>query len=196
VEANLFARRAYEEDAYLSAAPDIIDRLYATSYDLEQFVDASQWCDLGQKRYPTQRRFVYCRLQLMGTNLRKPDVAEAWRLVAAIAERAPASQRELVRREAETMAAVVIARAEHVDSARRVLERARAGRDVDPRGELLGAEVLARTMIGDREEAIRLLQVYLTSHPEHREGFVKANTWWWRSLQDDPRFRSLVGSEH
>ena len=92
------------------------------------------------------------------------------------------------------MAAVPIAHAGLVDSARRVMERARAGRDVDPRGELLGAEAVSRVLIGDRDEAIRLMQVYLTSHPEHREGFVKANTWWWRPLQDDPRFRELVGT--
>jgi serine/threonine-protein kinase len=193
VEANLAARRAFEEDAYLSAAPDVIWRLFATSYDLEQFVDATQWCELGGKRYPAQARFSVCRLMLMGTKLRRPDVAEAWRMVNAVAEHAPPPERERARREAEIMAAVVIARAQLVDSARRVLLRARAGRDIDPRGDLLGAEAVTRAMINDKDEAIRLLQTYLTSHPEHREGFVKANTWWWRSLQDDPRFRALVG---
>ena len=59
---------------------------------------------------------------------------------------------------------------------------------------MIGAEAVSRVLIGDRDEAIRLMQVYLTSHPEHREGFVKANTWWWRPLQDDPRFQELVGS--
>ena len=92
------------------------------------------------------------------------------------------------------MAALPIARAGLADSARHVMERARAGRDVDPRGELLGAEAISRTLMQDKEEAIRLLQVYLTSHPEHREGFVKGRMWWWRTLQDDPRFKALVGS--
>ena len=195
VEANLAARRAYEEDAYLSAAPDIIWRLFATSYDLEQFVDATQWCERGGKRYPDQARFGMCRLMLMGTKLRRPDVPEAWRQVTFVADRAPPQERERVRREAEILAAVVVARAQLGDSARRVLQRARAGADIDPRGDLLGAEAVARAMINDKEEAIRLLQTYITSHPEHREGFVKANTWWWRSLQDDPRFRALIGVE-
>ena len=194
VEANNYARRAYEADAYLAAAPDIIYRLTVTSYDLEQFVDAIQWCELGDARYPQQPRFAYCQLLLMGTNAREPDVAEAWRLVDEFAARTPSPSREAARREAQMLAAVPIARAGLVDSARRVMERARAGRDIDPRGELIGAEAVSRVLIGDRDEAIRLMQLYLTSHPEHREGFVKANTWWWRSLQDDPRFRELVGS--
>ena len=193
VEANNYARRAYEADAYLAAAPDIIFRLYATSYDLEQFVDATQWCELGRARYPEQARFVFCELRLMGTRT-DPDVPRTWRLVDELVERTPSAGREAARREAQMMAAVPIAKAGLVDSARRVMERARAGRDVDPRGELLGAEAVSRVLIGDRDEAIRLMQVYLTSHPEHREGFVKANTWWWRPLQGDPRFQELVGS--
>ena len=27
-----------------------------------------------------------------------------------------------------------------------------------------------------------------------REGLVTANTWWWESLQDDPRFKRLVAA--
>src|SRR5205823_4492300 len=46
------ARKAYEADAYLRAAPDILWRLYATSYDLEQFANASRWCDEGTHRFP------------------------------------------------------------------------------------------------------------------------------------------------
>jgi hypothetical protein len=91
------------------------------------------------------------------------------------------------------LVAVPIARAGLVDSARRVIVRARASRAEDPTGELIGREVLVRTLIGDTDEALRLLGPYLAAFPQHREGFTKGNTWWWRPLQSDPRFNALVG---
>jgi serine/threonine-protein kinase len=194
VESNLAARRAYEEDAYLAAAPDIIWRLYATSYDLEQFVDASQWCDVGGKRYPADPRYVSCRLWLMTTNVRPPDVAEAWRLLGELQKLSPKSTWEMKRRETEMLIAVPIARAGLRDSARRVIVRARATPELDPRSDLVGFEVIVRTLIGDKDEALRILKVYLTSHPEHRAGYARAHTWWYRPLQDDPRFRAMVGT--
>lgn len=92
------------------------------------------------------------------------------------------------------LVAGVLGRAELADSARRVLESARPDRHTDPRGEMRAMEALVRVWLGDHDEAIGLLQRYLTANPEHREGFVKANTWWWRPLENDPRFRRLVGS--
>ena len=100
----------------------------------------------------------------------------------------------MLRREARILVAAAIGRRGMLDSARRVLERARADRSIDPRGELMGFEAIIRTMIGDEDEAIRLLQVYLTSNPAHREGFVKNSAWWWKPLRDDPRFQALIGS--
>jgi hypothetical protein len=75
-----------------------------------------------------------------------------------------------------------------------VLGRARADRTIDPSGELIGYEAVARTMLGDKKEAVRLLQTYLTDHPEHRRGFAKLNAWWWRDLQSDQRFQTLVAA--
>ncbi|MEO7822683.1 MAG: hypothetical protein ABIS15_03670, partial [Gemmatimonadaceae bacterium] len=92
----------------------------------------------------------------------------------------------------QIVVAAVLARAGLPDSARRVLARARADRETDPRGELIGYEAFVRTMLGDRKEAIDLLQRYLTDHPEHRRGFAKVNAWWWRDLQTDPRFQTLI----
>lgn len=90
--------------------------------------------------------------------------------------------------------ALSIAGSGHPDSARRVIERSRAERDIDPRGELIGHEIVVRAMLGDNEEALRLLSLYLTSHPEHREGFTKANRWEFRALREDPRYLKLVGT--
>ena len=42
--------------------------------------------------------------------------------------------------------------------------------------------------------AMRLLEQYFVAFPKHREGFRKNVHWWWRSLQDDPRFKALIGA--
>jgi len=128
----------------------------------------------------------------MTTPLAPAEPAAAWQALEENRTRMPATRWEAVRRQYEMLVAVPLARSGHADSAGRVIERARAGRDVDPTGELIGREVVVRTLIGDKEKALEILAQYLAAFPQHREGFVKGNTWWWRSLQDDPRFKALV----
>ena len=193
VEANAAARRAYESDAYLRAAPDILNRLWATSYDLEQFTDAIHWCGVGRARFSNDWRFARCQLYLMLTTAMRATPAEAWRFVGEVARLTPKQDAEFNRREAEMLAAVVIGRAGLRDSAHRVLERARAGAEIDPHAELIGVEVVARTQLRENDEALSLLERYLTNHPDHRD-FTKANPWWWRDLRKDPRFSKLVGA--
>jgi TolB-like protein len=195
VESYNLARRAYEADAYLTAAPEILWRLFATSYDLEQFSNGETWCDEERRRFPQHLLAARCHLLMMTTKALRADPAEAWRRAAALERVAPVPQREYYRREGQIFVAAVLARANLPDSARRVLVRARASREVDPRGELMGLEAFVRTMLGDRKEAVDLLQQYLTEHPEHRHGFAKANPWWWRDLQNDPRFKTLVAGD-
>jgi serine/threonine-protein kinase len=191
VEANLAARRAYEADAYLASAREVLWRLYATSYDLEQFTDAIHWCDELARRYPRDPLQARCRLWLFTAHVREPDVGEAWRLAGVMDTLA--AGREMWRREARMLVAAAIGRVGMLDSARQVMERARADREVDPRGELMAVEAVVRTLIGDKDEAIRLLHVYLTSNPAHREGFLKNSAWWWRPLAADPRYQALIG---
>ncbi|HVE77438.1 MAG TPA: serine/threonine-protein kinase [Gemmatimonadaceae bacterium] len=193
VESNRYARNAYEADAYLRSAPAILWRLWATSYDLEQFVEADHWCGEGRRRFPDSFWFARCDLWQHTTIARTPaDPARARQLAARMVELSPPHEREYRRREGEIVVAASLARAELRDSARAVLVRARADKTIDRRGELIGYEAFVRTILGDRAEAIQLLQLYLTNHPEHREGFAKVNAWWWRGLADDPRFKALA----
>jgi eukaryotic-like serine/threonine-protein kinase len=198
VESHNLAQRAYEADAYLTAAPAILWRLYVTSYDLEQFVNAKKWCDEETLRFPHHFLTARCQLWIMTAKGIQPDPDEAWRRAAALAAAAPPLQREYYRREGQIVVADVLARAGQsgrgglADSARRVLVRARADRTIDPRGELMGYEAFVRAQLGDKKEAVDLLQRYLTDHPEHRGGFAKVNAWWWRDLGSDPRFKSLI----
>jgi serine/threonine-protein kinase len=194
VEAAIAARRAYEADAYLSAAPDIIWRLYNTSYDNLKFADAERWCLEGRNRFPANPRFVQCRLWLLTMPGTKPDIGEAWALVAALRKLTPESEWPFAGREAPMLVAAALARAGLADSARRVLERSRGDATIDPSRDLLIDEAMVRTILGDKTEALRLLKVYLVANPDHRKGMAETQSWWWRDLQDDPRYREMVGA--
>ena len=191
--AKVAARRAYEEDAYVRAADRLLFRLYATSYDLQQFTDAQYYCDEGQRRFPGHYRFVECELWLRTTRQMEPDVDRAWELVEQYAEAAPFSP-EFFRSRGEIIAAGVIARAGDPDSANAVMNRVRVDADVDPARELLGLQAVFRLQWGEPEAAVDLLTTYLTASPEHREGWQWSSHWWWQDLRENPDFRSLIGS--
>ena len=194
IEAYSLAQRAYEADAYLTAAPQILWGLYTTSYDLGQFPNAKTWCDEAKRRFPQQVVAARCQLWIMTTKAVRPDPVEAWARAAEYEKAVPPREREYYRREAQIVVAAVLARAGLADSARHVLVRARADSKIDPRGELIGYEAFVRTLLGDKKEAIDILQRYLAEHPEHRRGFAKTNAWWWQDLENDPRFKTLIAS--
>src|SRR5207247_2428931 len=194
VAANRAARAAYDGDAYLAGADVILDRLYATSYDLELFQPAIDWCDKGRRRFPSDARFVECQLLLLSTKAKDPDVAQAWRLAAEAVQLSPERDRALNRLYGQVWVAAVLGRAGLKDSARHVLQRSRGSPDIDPEREISGFQAAVYTMLGDKEAALRLLSEYLVANPRHREGFRKNVHWWWRSLQEEPRFKALIGA--
>jgi eukaryotic-like serine/threonine-protein kinase len=194
VAANRAARAAYDGDAYLAGADAILYRLYATSYDLELFQPAIDWCDKGRRRFPDDPRFAECQLLLLSTKAKDPDVAQAWRLAADAIRLSPERDRPIKQLYEPVWVAAVLGRAGLKDSARHVLERSRGSADVDPDREILGYQAAVYTMLGDKDAALRLLGEYLVASPAHREGFRKNVHWWWRSLQEDPRFKALIGA--
>ena len=194
VEAKIDAQHAYEADAYLSVADQILWRLYATSYDLEQTADAIHWCAEGGRRFPEKPQFLDCQLWLMTATAVEPDGAKAWQLVDSMGKLTPARQWRLERLRAQIAVAAVLARAGLADSARRVLARSQAGAELDPERELLSFEAFARTLLGDREGALRLLTEQIAANPQHRVGLARFSHWWWRDLRDDPRFKALIGT--
>ena len=193
LEAAIAARRAYEEDAYLSAAPDIIWRLYSSAYDNEQSVPAKHWCEEGQRRFPSNPRFVQCRLWLLTMRDTKANIDSAWGLVEQLRKVTPEGEWGFAGREAPTLVAAALARAGMADSARHVLVRSRGDATVDPTRDLLIDEALVRVILGDKDEALRLLKTYLVANPEHRAGMAETQSWWWRDLKSDPRYSELVG---
>ncbi|MFL5577011.1 MAG: protein kinase domain-containing protein [Gemmatimonadaceae bacterium] len=188
---KLAAQRAYEEDAYLAAAPDVIWRLYTASYELEQLGDAEHWCEEGRRRFAANPRFTECRLWILTMRDAPPDVAAAWSTVDALRAMTPRAAWELGGRRYRMAAAAVIARANLPDSARHVLVAARAGRDVDPEHELESVEAFVRGLLGDKDEAFRLLRAYYAANPEHVVSAANDNAYWWRTLRDDPRYKEF-----
>ncbi len=189
--AALAARRAYEEDAYLSNAPDILYRLFFTSYDLDQQRQAQRWCQEGTRRFPQDFRFLECQLYMM-TRLEQPDVPRAWRLLAGIDSLVPAPRRQATHLREQMMVAATIARAGLKDSAHAVIERSRGTPELDPEHDLVALEAFVRTLLGEQDEAIRLLQRYVAANPEHSFRVGGDVFWWWWDLQKHPGFQALA----
>jgi hypothetical protein len=90
------------------------------------------------------------------------------------------------------LAGGVLARANALDSARSVFERARQqiSPEFDPDLELFAVEAFVRTLSGDLDEAIDLLKQYQAANPGH-DFSRRLGTWWWRDVRNHPRYREL-----
>jgi serine/threonine-protein kinase len=192
-EAKLAAMRAYQADPYLTNANVTLWRLYATSYDLEDPVESKHWCDEGHSRYPRDPRFYECQIDLYTFKGAKPDVAAAWRLLDEEMLLYSPADRPLRSRMGQMQLAAVLARAGLVDSAHSVMERARTDASADPTRETVLLEAVARAILGEKDEAFRQLTTYIAANPQGREDMAHDQTWYFRDLHSDPRWKSLVG---
>lgn len=187
----LAARTAYQEDAYLENAAQILSGLFTTSWDLRQLSQAQRWCAEGQRRFPDDPRFVMCELQLMTTPALEADPDRAWELVA----RLDSIGSDRIVLHGRIKVAGVLGRASLEDSARSVLlaTRERADYENDPEQETayLEAEIRSR-VLGDYDEAIDLLKRAQAATEGH--GFDPGGDlgWWWDELRNHPRFDELT----
>jgi len=193
------ALRAYQTDAFLSNAETILNRLYWTSSDTDNFAEARKWCAEGNRRFPANYLFTFCKLWALLTPDAQPDIPLAWSLAAQVESLAPPVVRPFQSRKAQMIVGGVIGRAGKaaggqsalLDSADRVLVRARADRTIDLEGELPGFEAVMRTQMGDLERGLEMLKQYVSTHPDHFF-LVGGNIhWWWRPLQALPGFQQL-----
>lgn len=191
VTSALAARDAYQEDAYLENADQILYGLFTTSWDLRQLGQAQRWCAEAQRRFPDDSRFVMCELQLMTTPALEADPDRAWGLVARLDS--IASDRIVLH--GRIMAAGVLGRASLEDSARSVLlatrERADYANDPEQETAFLEAEIRSR-VLGDYDEAIDLLKRAQAATEGH--GFDPGGdlSWRWDELRNHPRFDELT----
>ena len=190
--ANSAAYNAYKVDAYLRSAKAVLTSLFLTSYNIEAFNDANQWCNEGRRRFPREPFFVQCRLYLYLSKYGAPNVDSAWTYAQAFTALTPEPQRPVATKVAGMFVAGAITRAGLPDSARRVILRSRALPIEDPRREVEGYEAIVRVMLNEQAEAVRLIEDYLTVNPDHRSGFASRTVWWWRDLQTNPRFQQLL----
>ncbi len=193
-QAKLAALHAYEVDPYLTNANEVVYRLFSTSADLEDGAGAAQWCQEGGRRFPQDPYFTECQFELMAIPGQKVDVKRAWRVLEADVALYPPNARDFRRRRDQLLVAMALANAGLKDSAARVAVRSRADAAVDPNRELVYFEAMLRNLLGERDESLRLLGVYLAVNPNDRQGLANDESWWWRGVHDDPRFKALVGS--
>ena len=193
------ARKAYEADAYLSIADLILERLWWSSYDTDQFTDADRWCRIGRERFPRDMRFAECQLWLLLQPNGNPDIGAAWRIKARVDSLASPDDRPLESHLTQLIVGGVIGMVGKAlsnkflaDSADRVLKGGRAGTQIDPRQELLGYEAIMRAQAGQEEQAVALLKRYVDINPDHSFKVGDNVHWWWRNLQNNPGFKVLL----
>jgi serine/threonine-protein kinase len=197
-DAMLAARRAYESDAFLANAPQVLARLFYAAYDLDQPIDAAHWCTEGSRRFPKEYLFTLCHIYLMTMRGAQPDIPRAWRLADSVAFTrgqtggAPAFQEA----QARMWVAAALARAGLKDSSRAVAKRAlaAAGADVDPSRFLYKVQAIAFTLIDDKPAAIQSLKTYLAANPERRREFRDDSGWLFRSLANEQALKDVVGT--
>jgi TolB-like protein len=193
-EAQLKATEAYDRDPYLTAANTTLWRLFGTSLDLGDEINAGRWCQEGQRRFAEDPRFTECQIRLFALRSVPPDVPKAWELLDRYVELSPPEVRDYRRLRGELFLAMALIRANQADSAIAVMDgvRARTG-DLDPTRELQYFEAIAQTMLGNEDRAFELLTTFIAVNPSQRRSFRLDNTWWLEPLRDDPRYARLSG---
>jgi tetratricopeptide (TPR) repeat protein len=190
---KLAALRSYEADKYLESANLTVWRLFISSLDLQDDIEAERWCEEGRRRFPEDFRFAECKIMVMVLPGQNPDIDEAWQVLDMYVELSPEQVKQFNRVDGQMWVAMALARAGLADSARAVAARARPGPDIDPVRELAYTESVVHTWLGDYEEAIRLLGLYLAANPTETESLANDQTWYLEDLRAQPEFRSLVG---
>lgn len=187
----LAAQRAYEEDAYLGNADEVLWRLIAGLYDQESFNEVQRWCEVGRSRFPDHFRFAQCRLMVMTTRVGEADPETGWELVERIREMVPGGDHDPQYAVSLTYQGGILARANLPDSADQVLRRARdlSRPEADPHRDILLHEAAMRaTSLGDVDGAIDLLMDYAVVNPD----YDFSHNWWWRDVRGHPRYGELL----
>lgn len=197
-EAKLSALQAYRADPFLENTNLTLWRIFASSWNLADGVEAARYCEEGSRRYPDDFRFKQCQLMLPALQDQEFDADVALSLVDEFADLSPPQVSEVNRQRGLMYVAMGLARAGMPDSADAVAIRGRADPGIDPLRETAFLESIARVLMGDTEEAVRQLSEHLAANPGALDSYRndaerREMPWYHRALLDEPRFRSLVG---
>ncbi|MGQ0815391.1 MAG: BTAD domain-containing putative transcriptional regulator [Gemmatimonadota bacterium] len=188
-EARQAARRALAADAYLTNVEEIAIRLFTTSFEVGDDVEAGHWCDEVRRRQPNQWPATYCDLVLLGwSTTGSPDPRKALLLLQNAASSDAGPIRASMHPRLMALTAAVLARAGQADSARAMLRQARAMAPTDP--ELLHLEAGVRVLLTERDQALALLRKYWRANPSAKPRIVNGRMF--RPLRDEPEFRAAT----
>ena len=62
---------------------------------------------------------------------------------------------------------------------------------MDVTRDLAMLESIVHTILGNRSEAIRQFGVYYAANPQLRAALARDESWWWKELQGDSRWREI-----
>jgi eukaryotic-like serine/threonine-protein kinase len=192
--AKLAATRAYQADPYLASAKQTLWRLFQSSLDLEDAQESKRWCNEGQRRFPEYYRFTECQLWLYALKGPNPGLGQLQQLYHRYIELTPAPSRSYNEHYGQMIMAIALARAGLKDSADLIARRARADTTMDETRDLAQLEAIVRTLLGQHDQALHQLSLYLSANPQFREGMARDQTWWFRDLRSDPRYAQLVAT--
>jgi hypothetical protein len=192
--AKTAALRAYQADPYLASVQQSLWRLFQSSLDLEDARESRRWCEEGQRRFPESYRFTECQLWLYALKGTTPDLARLDSLYRKYIDLTPLTSRRFNEHYGQMLVAIALARAGIRDSADAVARRARADTTIDQTRELAMLEAIVRTILGEHDQALERLGLYLSANPQIREGWARDRTWWFQDLRNDPRYDRLVGT--
>ena len=199
------AKEALRADEFQANANVVRQRLFTAAYDLGQFDLAGEYCDDLNARYPADARAVRCRLYMMSVPGREDwPLDRAWQLADSLVAISAPRDTARARLIAEVLVAATIARAATsgvsrdavlADSARHVATRAEGDASVDPQRESVMYAAYVSTILGDTDEALRRLTVYISVNTSRADGLRENPGWFFRPIADEPGFRRLVGSQ-
>lgn len=197
-QAKLAAQQSYDADPFLDNVDLTLWRLASSSWDLGDGVEARRWCEEGLSRFPENYRFRQCQLMLFALPEAAPDASAVWRRYEELVEVLPHETQELHEHRGLQYVAMALVRAGLPDSARAVARRGRAPADIDPIRDVALLESIPMSWVGDFDEAVRLMSLYLAANPSQVEAYREYMEfgevyWYHRELAERPEFRSLVG---
>ncbi|MEN8181152.1 MAG: hypothetical protein ABFS46_01305 [Myxococcota bacterium] len=188
-EASRYARRALEADYYFDEAPRIVFQLYTTANDLRDAEAANEHCSEGRRRWSHIGAFYQCGLTLLKSyGAASSDVRQAREWVDSLVRVSPELRKDYNRRWGLMVTAGIAAKAQLADSARALIELARAP---EPDPLLAYDEAHAWVLLGEPERALDSLEEYAKHRPATRES-LRAD-WWFEALYELPRFKALTG---
>src|SRR5262249_39160357 len=135
---------------------------------------ADQYCANFRARFPTDARALRCQLYALTAPRQTPtsnnDITAAWKLADSLAVLEPPPTRERERLIGRMLVAATIARASKTtpalaDSARKLAHRSEGSVQMDATRELAFRGAFVYTLLGDHDDAIRLLKDYFAANP-------------------------------